>query len=189
MLRRRALPVLLILGIFTLGACGSGEDAGSDAAPTTAAAADKDAGSGSGGSATDVPDVDACSLLTSEQVSAVLGGPVDEPTPNSTPASTGCGWFSTTGKPGDGVTLTIQPLVVFDGTVKAGGASGYLIEPVNGLGDDAFFQTPETTRTNPILSVKDGSTSFAVFVKQTGTPVEKIRAGEEQLARDVLAAL
>ncbi|MFM7064699.1 MAG: hypothetical protein ACKO04_14590 [Actinomycetes bacterium] len=187
MLRRRALPVFLVVGIFALGACGSGDDGGERAATT--AEAGTGAGGDSGGSATDIPDIDACSLLTSEQVSAVLGGPVDAPTPNSTPASTGCGWFSTSGKPGDGVTLTIQPLVVFDGTVKVGGASGYSFEQVDGLGDDAFFLTPETTSTNPILSVKDGSTTFAVFVKQTGTPVEKIRAGEEQLARDVLAAL
>ncbi|MFM7063339.1 MAG: hypothetical protein ACKO04_07580, partial [Actinomycetes bacterium] len=80
MLRRRVLPLFLVRGIFTLGACGSGDDAGSGSSPTTAASTDEVSGEkDSGGTALDVPEVDPCSLLTAAQVTAVLGTPVDTP--------------------------------------------------------------------------------------------------------------
>jgi hypothetical protein len=200
MRKRHALALLITVATFAVAGCGSGDDAGSDGdtassgSPTTTAAASGEADGESpdgapGGAATELPDVDACELLSTEQVTEVLGEDVNAPEPSVTPTSIGCAWFSAAGRPGDGVTLTVLPAAVFDTTLSGGGADGYTLESVDGLGEKAYFLTPTASGENPVLSVKDGDTSFTIFLKSGLKTVEQTREGEQQLALEVLAAL
>jgi len=133
------------------------------------------------------PPKDACALLTSAQVSAVLGVTVGAGTP-LTPTSTNlCHWGTAnpTGKgPKKGLMLTLQnPLAFAYAKMPAG--HGIVKVPVSGIGDDAVYGTSPGYPT--VLTVKKGDVVFVVHVN--GFPDDEIKAKEKQLALDVLAKL
>jgi hypothetical protein len=108
---------------------------------------------------------DACSLLTQMQVSTALGAAVAAGTPISGPSS--CQWF---GK-GKFATLTLtqalagkSPVERFN-TGKRSALPGITIEPVSGVGDDAYYvYLANSTRAGLGLVVKKGSSAFEVRV-------------------------
>jgi hypothetical protein len=183
MIRRSLLAVMAITTLI-LGACGS-EGAGpatSDGQPGTTAG-------GSSEAAPSTASIDPCELLTAEQVAAALGvevGPAEASTAG--PAST-CAWFATSGPAGDGVTLTVFPPGILEVTLDAGDANGYLIEPVDGLGEAAYYQIPETSPTDATLSFIEGGSGFTVFLNKTSMNEAEVLEAELSLSRQVTDAL
>ena len=119
---------------------------------------------------------DACSLLTDAQVSTTFGTPVDPGKPIASPTS--CQWL---GK-GKYATLTANNTIAgktalerFD-TGKKSTMPGITVEPVSGVGDDAYYvYYSGTTRAGLGLVVKKGNSAFEVRVY--GFDVDK--AGRE----------
>jgi hypothetical protein len=133
-------------------------------------------------------DGEACTLITQAQVSAALGIPVDAGTPISRPST--CQWI---GK-GKFATLTIiQPR---DGkspidSFKAGKAStmpGITVEPVSGVGDDAYYvYFSNTTRAGVGLVVKKVSSAFEIRVY--GFDLDKAKPVAKTLCQAVAGKL
>jgi len=108
---------------------------------------------------------EACKLITQIQVSAALEVPVGAGTPIASPST--CQWI---GK-GRFATLTItQPLggkspVDRFNAGKTSTMPGITIEPISGVGDDAYYvYFSNTTRAGLGLVVRKGSSAFEIRV-------------------------
>ena len=121
-----------------------------------------------------------CSLLTSAQVTAVVGVSVGAAQPI---ANTGCSWTA----PHMIVTVSLwdankwdQMKAPFPGTNRSS---------VSGLGDDAFYSTmgPASGKQIATLTVKKGSTAY--LIKVYGPSVTEQMSMEKTLAGNVLAKL
>jgi hypothetical protein len=136
---------------------------------------------------------DACALLTEADVSAALevksmpGKRVVESSPKA------CIWSD---DPSGGfrnrrVTLTITPVAGFD-AAKSNLATRLTIEPVAGVGDDAYYEIFRTSET-PMLAVKKGGTAFVVRIlnglKLKAFAREAVKAKEAELGKDAAAKL
>jgi hypothetical protein len=127
---------------------------------------------------------EACSLITQAQVSAALEISVDAGTPISRPSS--CQWI---GK-GRFATLTItQPLAGKSSIDRfnAGKTSkmpGIIVEPVNGVGDEAFYVYFNTKERSGLgLVVKKGSSAFEIRVY--GFELDKAKSVAKTLCQAV----
>jgi hypothetical protein len=139
---------------------------------------------GKGGTAYAVPPSDACSLVTTAQVSTALGVTVGTGK-GSVPRE--CEW-SQPGAGGKGVLVEIlgpmgsmTPVNRFN-TAKMP-VPRIVKTPISGLGDDAVYV--ETS--GAALYVKKGDFVFQIRVH--GFPLEEIKAKEKTLALDVMAKL
>ena len=138
------------------------------------------------------PPTDACSLLTSAEVSAALGvsvGAGEKIVPNSTAL---CGWEVPGEKSMDRkrVVLSIYTQMGSRTPVDRFNAAktpmkGITKEPVSGVGDDAIFATTPGFGTGLIF--RKGNAAFDVRVY--GFPVDQLKAKEKTLAQSVLAKL
>lgn len=137
------------------------------------------------------PPADACSLLTTAQVSAVLGVPV---------VSKGlgpkvCMWSQTGAKPGstlrrvDLVILIMQGYTLAKTVAKTANAPTSMT-PVRGLGDDAYYLAGASGSQYMEIRVKKGSVAFGIRVHRSRTfSVDQVKAKEKTLALDVLAKM
>jgi hypothetical protein len=132
---------------------------------------------------------DACSLLTDAQVSTTFGTPVDPGKPIASPAT--CQRF---GK-GKSATLTVNQTIAgktavqrFD-TGKTSTLPGITVEPVSGVGDDAYYVSySNTTREGLGSGSKKGNSAFEVRVY--GFDVDKANlVGNGEMVRLVRRAL
>jgi hypothetical protein len=124
-----------------------------------------------------------CSLLTQDQVNAVLGLSAKG---GSGDAKT-CNWSEPTGAPGRKkiVVVAWQDAKEF-ASAKAPTSSPNLVKtPVTGIGDDAVYVT--VTNVTTTLTVKKGDVYFEVHVYGFGDADTK--AAEKTVALDVLAKL
>jgi hypothetical protein len=126
----------------------------------------------------------ACELITQARVSAALGVTVGAGTPIARPGA--CQWF---GK-GRFATLTLTqplagktPLEQFNAG-KTSKRIGITVEPVSGVGDDAFYVYYATTSpTAPVgIVVRKGDSTFEVRVY--GFPLEEGKTVGKSLAQD-----
>jgi len=136
-LRRILLPLTLVT-CLALSACGGGDDDKSDDRSDDATAG-ASATAGTSGPATVPLPADACDLLSSDQVSDVVGAPVNKGTPTSGPATSG-GSFSqctyTSADPDNPADTAI--IALYPNTDAADSARGETAQEIKGLGDSAF---------------------------------------------------
>ena len=137
---------------------------------------------------TALAETEACTLILQSQVSAALEIPVDPGTPIGRPGS--CQWM---GK-GRFATLTItQPLAGKSpiDRFNAGKAStmpGIVVEPVKGIGDDAFYVYFNTKERSGLgLVVKKGSSAFEIRVY--GFELDKAKSVAKTLCQTVAGKL
>jgi hypothetical protein len=131
---------------------------------------------------------EACTLLTDAQVSAALGAPVEPGKPIASPTS--CQWL---GK-GKYATLTANNTIAsktalerFD-TGKKSTMPGITVEPVGGVGDDAYYvYFSGTTRAGLGLVVKKENSAFEVRVY--GFDLDKAKPIAKTLAQSVAGKL
>src|SRR5262245_60257568 len=139
-------------------------------------------------SSTAFAEVEACTLITQAQVSAALEIPVNAGVPISRPSS--CQWI---GK-GRFTTLTIiqprggkSPIESFNAG-KASTMPGITVEPVSGVGDDAYYvYFSNTTRAGLGLVVKKGSSAFEIRVY--GFDIDKAKPVAKTLCQSVAGKL
>jgi hypothetical protein len=126
----------------------------------------------------------ACELLTQARVGEVLGMPVGAGTPIARPGT--CQWF---GK-GRFTTLTITlpkgsqtPVDQFNAG-KASKLAGVTVEPVSGVGDEAYYvYFAGTTRAGSGIVVRKGASSFEIRVY--GFALDEGKKVGKSLAQDV----
>ena len=123
---------------------------------------------------------DPCTLLTADQVKAVLGVEIAVGPP---PGKSSCMWKST-GTKVQMVTVSLQPSTTSWEHLKTVLPS-IPANPVSGVGDDAFYQNFGTFAP---LAVKKGGTIFIVKIYGVAT-VDKQVEYEKALALDVLKHL
>jgi hypothetical protein len=128
----------------------------------------------------------ACSLLTTAQVTAVVGTAMADGTPVT---DRGCIWRDPTGKSGKRVTLTI--LLPHGYETGKTMLAGMQKTGVNGVGDEAFYKYYDEPRYQKIklvdLDVKKGSSYFGIQVG--GVTVDEGKAMAKTLALDILPKL
>jgi hypothetical protein len=127
---------------------------------------------------------EACTLITQIQVSAALEVPVGAGTPIASPST--CQWI---GK-GRFATLTItQPLggkspVDRFNAGKTSTMPGITIEPISGVGDDAYYvYFSNTTRAGLGLVVRKGSSAFEIRVY--GFDIDRAKSVAKTLCQTV----
>ena len=131
---------------------------------------------------------DACMLLTDMQVSTALGVTVAAGTPIGSPTS--CQWA---GK-GKIATLTANNTIAgksafdrFDAG-KTSNLPGITVEPISGVGDDAYYvYYSGTTRSGLGLVVKKGRSAFEVRVY--GFEIDQAKTIARTLAQNVAGRL
>jgi len=130
----------------------------------------------------DAADPVGCALITQAQVSEALGVSVDAGKPIARPGT--CQWF---GK-GRFATITVavtragkSPVEQFNDGKK--GIAGVTVEPVSGVGDDAYYvYFAGTTRAGLGLVVKKGSNEFEIRVY--GFDIDKAKPVAKTLAQE-----
>jgi hypothetical protein len=131
------------------------------------------------------PTDDACSLLTTAQVSAGLGVPMGAGTYITPTFKKTCTWTATSNGGGT-VTLNLQSLDQYEGGRKlASYGKSVSSTSIAGIGDDAYY-----SGTDKLISlvVKKGSVAFKVAV-YAHLPLDEQRAVEKALALQVAALL
>jgi len=121
-------------------------------------------------------------LLTPAQAAAALGVP--EVTTGSATATKICEWTPKKYAPAPSKDLTVS-LEDEKGFAAAHQALGREVTPVSGIGDEAVQTTTQGTRT--VLTVKKGNVYFAVRVR--GLPLDKAKAAEQMLAKQIISKL
>ena len=128
---------------------------------------------------------DACSLLTTAEVSAALGTTVEAGKRVIQSSPRVCGWAPPGGPQIDGkkLTLTLMTLQSFETGKKP--VEGIEKSPLNGVGDDAIYIV--TKGFGAGLNVKKGNSAFQLRVG--GFKPEQEKAIEKALALQVLARM
>jgi hypothetical protein len=129
---------------------------------------------------------DACTLLTTDEVAAALGGPVNpgqEPDPNMQSCSfTG----NDPAKNPDPNAVTVSMTNPGDFAAGKSTANGFTVTPVTGIGDDAYYlSTADATQ----LEVSKNGASFEVSIVKPGATIAHLQDAEKQLALLVLGRL
>ena len=131
-------------------------------------------------------DENTCSFLTSAQVGAALGEPVDG---GKQVATRMCEWKSAAGN--NSVMLTVfgqmgslSPLDRFMNSKKE--VAGITKTPANGVGDDAIFIQ---VMGGPSLNVRSKSSAFQIRVSGSGLSEDQAKQAEKTLAQQVVLKL
>ena len=129
---------------------------------------------------------DSCTLLTSAQASAALGGAVGAAKPL---ASTVCQWQQE-GKTGAELLRLDVTLITPDRFARMKSVTAGTVTNVGGLGDDAYYSTLKTGRTTmTTLNVKKGDAAVVIRVSGGARPVEEYQAKEKAVAQAILPKL
>ena len=142
-------------------------------------------------SAPAAPPDDACLLVTQAQVISALGvsmGAGSHVTPTFLRT---CTW-APAGGPTQGVkavTLMLQSADGYEGAKQVMGSTNSMkLEPVSGIGDDAYYSYPNAGNIVSLI-VKKGNTAFKVAMYGGDFPIEKKKAIDKTLALQVLSKL
>lgn len=124
----------------------------------------------------------ACTLLTTAQVTAALGTAVEAGVPLVASNPTSCGWAPPGGPKIDAKKVTVQlsTLKSFEAAKKP--MNGIEKTPLSGVGDDAIYVTTPGFGTG--LNVRKGNSAFQVRVG--GFKPDKEKEIEKALAIEIL---
>ncbi len=155
-----------------------------DGQSTTAAAATPPGGEG-----------DPCRLLTQAEAAAAFGAPVKPDVAQHSPGPS-CSYptAATTDHLADHVTIQIQQPAIFDATLRSGSATGFTIEPVSGVGDSAFFQTPPDPKPGSsfngvLFALKKSGVVVYVSVANHTFSLQQIKDADRQLGTIIAGRL
>jgi len=129
---------------------------------------------------------DACSLLTTEQVSAALGGSAGA---GKAIAGGVCQWTQQ-GKPGDVLLKLDVNLITPDRFSRLKTVTLGTVTNVGGLGEEAFYSTLTQGRTTlTTLNIKKGAAAVTIRVSGGAKPAEEYQAKEKAVAVALLPKL
>ena len=125
------------------------------------------------------PPADVCSLLTTEQVSAALGGSVAA---GKALTKGVCQWTQL-GKPGDVLLKLDINLITPEHFTRLKSVTVGTVANVSGLGDEAFYSTfTQGQTTLAPLNVTKGSSAVTIRVSGGTKPAEEYQAKEKAVA-------
>ncbi|HSY69263.1 MAG TPA: hypothetical protein VK813_11505, partial [Edaphobacter sp.] len=122
---------------------------------------------------------DPCTFLTTAQVTAAMGTPVND----GTPGPKNCIWHAT--KRDGNVYITLRDSASFATFKSQAQSAGHLV-PASGLGDDAFFVTGKDSAA---LYVLKGSQVLLIMARITGNTSDQNQAIEKALAAQAITHL
>ncbi len=122
---------------------------------------------------------DPCTFLTTAQVTAAMGTPVND----GTPGPKNCMWHAT--KANGNVYITLRDRASFAAFKSQAQSAGHLV-PAPGLGDDAFFVAGKDSAA---LYVLKGSQALLIMARLTGNTGEQNQAIEKVLAAQAISHL
>lgn len=128
---------------------------------------------------------DPCSLLTPDQIKAVLNSPVEPGQPGVAKDSNECTWSDAQGE--DRVYIALRPGADFRTIRTQIEKNGGHTIPVTGIGEDAFFITPDES--NAALNVLAKNHFLILTVTLPDANQEKTEAAEKALAAQILPKL
>jgi hypothetical protein len=129
---------------------------------------------------------DPCTLLTTEQVSAALGGAVGP----AKPLGTGVCQWTQQGKPGDVLLKLDVNLVTPERFTRLKTVTIGTVTTVGGLGDDAFYSTITQGRTTlTTLNIKKGTAAVTIRVSGGTKLAEDYQAKEKAVGLALLSKL
>ena len=128
---------------------------------------------------------DPCSLLTPDQIKAVLNSPVEPGQPGVAKNSNECTWGDAHGE--DRVYIALRPAADFRTTRTNLEKSGVHATPVPGLGDDAFFVSPDDTSSALYVLTKNHLLLLTVTLPDATQPT--LQSAEKTLATQILPKL
>jgi len=132
------------------------------------------------------PPADPCTLLTTAEASAALGGTVSG---GKSIAGSVCQW-SQQGKPGDVLLKLNVDIVTPDRYARMKSVFVGTVTPVSGLGDDAYYATLQSGKTTlTTLNVKKGGTAVVIRVTGGTKPAEEYQAKEKAVAQALVPKL
>jgi hypothetical protein len=122
---------------------------------------------------------DPCTFLTTAQVTAAMGTPVND----GTPGPKNCIWHAT--KRDGNVYITLRDSASFAMFKSQAQSAGHLM-PASGLGDDAFFVTGKDSAA---LYVLRGPQVLLIMARLTGNTGEQNQAIEKTLVAQAITHL
>ncbi len=183
--RRLAVLALTLTAVLGLSACG-----GDDSSTAGSGTGDSSTADAPGGDQAATPAVDLCALLTQDQVAAAMGKPVGPGQLEVVAGSDVCSWSADSSQGVDGTNLIAMTQTIFDGTLKGAAeieAMGVTIEPVEGLGEAAYFQIDGETE--PMLAFAQDGNYLFLTVNNENFNQQQAKDAELQLARQAVANL
>ena len=124
---------------------------------------------------------DACTLLTADQISAVVGSKMGPGTYMTPTFKATCTWTA----PGIIVTLMTETTSAF-AAQKGSNLQGFKIVPTGGVGDDAFYVVVGNMAS---LMAKKGGNAFKMSVYSSKQPLDKLESWESALGAQVAGKL
>jgi hypothetical protein len=133
-----------------------------------------------------VPITDACAVLTPQEISAVLGMPIDPGQHTFVGSKLFCNWTAAGASGDDAEKLALHFISVagFQGEKIPG--AGMQVAPAPGIGDDAIYVT---TRHDLNLLVRKGNTAVSFNLVNLALSPEEIMAKEKALGMAAAARL
>jgi hypothetical protein len=126
-----------------------------------------------------------CSLLTPDQIKAVLNSPVEPGQPGVAKDSNDCTWSDAQGE--DRVYIALQPRADFQKTRTQIEKNGLHPTPVTGVGEDAFFVSSGDT--SSALYVLTKNHLLLLTVNKPDASEQDNQAAEKTLATQILPQL
>jgi len=175
------------IGLVVLAGCSSGGPAPSSSAAGGGSSQAAASAAGGGGGATQaagngggVSSIDACKLLTTDEIKSATGISVKAGVPQSTDSQVNCDWESEDGASSVGLTVA-----TFDDSLWSAFSSAANAKPVSGFGDAAFTGVPHSG--DLAVKVKGYEVDFAIVDFQLQP--DKLVSDDEALAQTVLPRL
>lgn len=133
------------------------------------------------------PVTDSCALLTPNEVSDVVGVPIDPGKHVLRSSAIMCSW-SQTGTNGESATKLIANFTSLDSFTKEKTPTNPRVTatPATGIGDDAFYVTTEFGIS---LYTRKGATAFVFGIRDKTHPPDQIKTQEKTLALKAAARL
>jgi hypothetical protein len=188
---RKTLVVLafvagLVAACSGSAATGAPQAPGTQAGATEAGATEAATGAADTAAAGAPGELDACSLITTDEAAAALGEPVDPGTVPE-PGVHSC-LFS--GHPTVGFDLNAVEISITSGSdfnPSQESISGLTITPVSGIGDAAYYVSMGAGY--QVLNVQKGQTTFSASVLKAGASDSQLQSAEKTLALAILGRI
>lgn len=128
---------------------------------------------------------DPCSLLTPDQIKAVLNSPVEPGQPGAAKDSNECTWSDARGV--DRVYLGLRPGADFQTTRAKMAKNGVHTTAVSGVGEDAFSVCSDSSSCALYALAKNHFLLLTVYASDDGP--QDVQAAEKALANQILPRL
>jgi hypothetical protein len=132
------------------------------------------------------PVADSCLVLTSAEISAALGIPVDPGKHTLATSDLMCNWPRTGAAPATepALVLNFNSLAVFNREKAASG--NVKVTPATGIGDEAFYVTSQLGTS---LLIRKGNTTIGFSIHDKTLPTPKAMAMENTLGMEAAARI